>query len=54
MTEKFDCEMFRNNRCLGCVGLGEKDWCGKYYCKTYNRLKKEKIYDYKNTIIGKK
>jgi hypothetical protein len=24
-----DCELVKLNLCLGCVGLAEKDWCGK-------------------------
>ena len=52
--DKFDCEMIENNKCLGCTGLCEKDWLGKYYCNIYKKLKKEKSYDYKNTFIGKK
>lgn len=35
------CEMVYRNLCLGCVGLGEKDWAGKYNCPIYNQIKKE-------------
>lgn len=35
---KFDCEMFKKNKCLGCVGLGEKNWAGKYQCEEYKKL----------------
>lgn len=48
--DKFDCEMIENNKCLGCVGLYEKDWLGKYQCKQYLELKRKMRYDYKNPI----
>ena len=40
-----DCEMFRMKLCLGCVGLGEKDWVGKHSCETYNNIRKRSQYD---------
>lgn len=33
------CEMVEKELCLGCVGLVERDWRGKYYCKEYKRLR---------------
>ena len=32
------CEMVEKNLCLGCVGLAEKDWAGKYKCPIYKQL----------------
>lgn len=52
--EKYKCEMVLNNKCLGCVGLYEKDWIGKYKCTTYQELKRKINYDNKNSFIGKK
>ena len=34
-----DCEMVEKGLCLGCVGLAEDDWCGKYKCSQYYLLK---------------
>ncbi len=39
-----NCEMIEYNLCLGCTGLAEKDWIGKYKCKEYNKLKDSKEY----------
>ena len=49
---KYECEMVLNNKCLGCVGLYERDWVGKYKCTIYQELKKGKINDNKNSFIG--
>lgn len=49
---KYMCEMVLNNRCLGCVGLGEKDWVGKYNCSIYKKLKGKKSDDNKNSVIS--
>lgn len=45
------CEMVEKGLCLGCTGLAEKDWAGKYKCSHYyllksmeNNSKKEKKY----------
>ena len=51
--DKYNCEMVLNNKCLGCVGLAQKDWVGKYKCELYQKLKKETKNDYKNSFIGK-
>lgn len=32
------CEMFNQGRCLGCVGLAEKDWTGSEQCEIYKKL----------------
>lgn len=53
IMSKFECEMVLNNKCLGCTGLAEKDWQGKYKCEQYQKLKRKQNYDYKNSIIGK-
>ena len=47
---KYICEMVFNNMCLGCAGLGERDWVGKYQCKHYKELKRKMIDDYKNSF----
>lgn len=39
---KNNCEMVEKGLCLGCVGLAEKDWQGKYKCKYYQELKRKK------------
>ena len=45
---KQSCEMVEKNLCLGCVGLAEEDWQGKYKCNYYKELKRrtedDKIY----------
>lgn len=33
------CEMIEKGLCLGCTGLAEKDWVGKYKCSNYYMLK---------------
>lgn len=38
-----DCELVKLNLCLGCVGLAEKDWCGKEQCEKYKRFKEAPI-----------
>ena len=38
------CEMVEKNLCLGCVGLSEKDWVGKYNCPIYKQLVMEEKY----------
>lgn len=43
-----NCEMIELNLCLGCTGLAEKDWQGKYKCKYYQQLKQSE--EYKNLI----
>lgn len=37
-----DCEMVEKNLCLGCVGLAENNWSGKYKCKNYQQLRQKK------------
>lgn len=32
------CEMFDQGRCLGCVGLAEKDWIGAEQCEIFKKL----------------
>lgn len=49
-----DCEMFRMNLCLGCVGLAEKDWAGKYCCTTYNAMRKKVKNGYRYTTSMQK
>lgn len=49
--DKYNCEMVFNNMCLGCVGLAEKDWAGKYQCKHYQELKRKMKSDYKNSFV---
>lgn len=39
-----NCEMIEKNLCLGCVGLAEKDWVGKYNCPIYKQLVMEEKY----------
>lgn len=44
----YDCEMVKYNLCLGCTGLAESDWQGKYKCKYYQQLKQSE--EYRNLI----
>lgn len=37
---KNDCEVLKAGKCLGCVGLAEKDWIGKYQCEEYKKWRK--------------
>lgn len=52
--DKYNCEMLSNNLCLGCVGLYERDFIGKYKCKNYQELKRKLRDDNKNPIVSKK
>ena len=58
MDIKDYCEMVSLNLCTGCVGLGEKDWIGKYQCAYYKKIKEKykngKAYDYKSAFIMSK
>lgn len=48
-----DCELVKLNLCLGCVGLAEKDWCGKEQCEKYKRFKESnKVTICKNILEG--
>lgn len=42
--QKNDCEMVAKGLCLGCTGLVEYNWVGKYKCKIYNELRNSSKY----------
>lgn len=41
MENKYFCEVMINGLCLGCTGLFEKDWVGKYQCEQYKKIKEK-------------
>lgn len=41
MYNKYICEVMLKGLCLGCIGLAEKDWVGKYQCEHYNKMKSQ-------------
>ena len=52
MDNKYDCELIHFNLCLGCTGLAEKDWVGKYQCEHYKKWKKR--LDFNNQKKGER
>lgn len=34
------CSVFNKNMCLGCTGLGEKEWAGPERCSIYKKYNK--------------
>lgn len=43
MEGKYICEIMLKGLCLGCTGLVERDWIGKYQCEFYKK-KRSDIY----------
>ena len=47
MESKYICEVMQKGLCLGCVGIAEKDWVGKYQCEFYKKNKtRAKLYSF--------
>lgn len=44
------CEMVAKGLCLGCTGLAEKDWAGKYSCSVYKEIKRRSNKDDKRDV----